>query len=157
MFDVLLSICNVLNSLVKSLKEDYIEINIIDVNFDSFVFDFLTRWFSIVFLNVMIALSRWLSFVERFCFLFKSLSINNLKLINVSVNIFDIIALSFFCSCTTWYKDLCFITLFILSFLTCRLWHWESKTLCISQHVSHFHMSQVYLWKQCFKWWFSMQ
>jgi len=43
LFDVLLSIYDVLAFLVKSLKEDDIEINVIDVDFDLFVFDFLTR------------------------------------------------------------------------------------------------------------------
>jgi len=33
----------VLAFLVKSLKEDDIEIDVIDVDFDLFVFDFLTR------------------------------------------------------------------------------------------------------------------
>jgi len=33
----------VLTSLVKSSKEDDIKIDVIDVNFDSFVFDFLTK------------------------------------------------------------------------------------------------------------------
>ncbi len=32
-----------LTSLVKSSKEDDIKIDVIDVNFDSFVFDFLTK------------------------------------------------------------------------------------------------------------------
>jgi len=130
---------------------------VIDVDFDSFVFDFLTRWFNIMFLNVMIMLSKWLSFVEHFYFLFKSLSISNFRLINVIMNIFDVIILSFLCFHTTWYRDLCFMTFFILSFSICRLWHWESKTLYVFQHISHFHMFQVYLWKQCFKWWSSMQ
>jgi len=147
----------VLTSLVKSSKENDIEIDVIDVDFNLFVFNFLTRWFNIVFSNVMIMLSKWLSFVECFCFLFKSLFINDLKLINVFINIFNIIALSSFCSCTTWYKDLCFMILFILFFSICRLWHWESKTLYIFQHASHFYMFQVYLWKQCFKWWSSVQ
>ncbi len=146
-----------LASLVRFSKEDNTEIDVIDVDFNLFVFNFLTKWFNIVFLNVMITLSRWLLFVERFCFLFKSLFINDLKLINVSVNIFDIIALNSFCSCTMWYKDLCFMTFFILSFSICCLWHWKSKTLCIFQHVLHFHMFQVCLWKQCFKRWFNMQ
>jgi len=43
LFDVLLSIYDVLAFLVKSLKEDNIEIDVIDVDFDLFVFDFLTR------------------------------------------------------------------------------------------------------------------
>jgi hypothetical protein len=43
LFDVLLSIYDVLAFLVKSLKEDDIEIDVIDVDFDLFVFDFLTR------------------------------------------------------------------------------------------------------------------
>jgi len=38
-----LSIYDVLAFLVKSLKEDDIEIDVIDVDFDLFVFDFLTR------------------------------------------------------------------------------------------------------------------
>jgi len=152
-----LSICNVLTSLVKSSKKDDTEIDVIDVDFNLFVFNFLTKWFNIVFLNVMITLSRWLSFVEHLYFLFKSLFINDFRLINVAVNVFDIIALSFFCSHTTWYKNLCFMTLYILSFSICCLWHWESKTLCISWHISHFHMSQVCLWEQCFKRWFSAQ
>ncbi len=129
----------------KIFKKDDTEIDVIDIDFNSFVFDFLTRWFNIMFSNVMITLSRWLSFVERFCFLFRSLSISNLRLINVSVIIFNVIALSSLCFCTTWYRDLCFVTLFILFFSICRLWYWESKTLCIFQHVSHFYMSQVYL------------
>jgi len=40
-------------------------------------------------------------FVEHLCFLFKSLFISDFRLINVSVNIFNIIALSSLCSCTT--------------------------------------------------------
>ena len=127
------------------------------IDFNSFVFDFLTKWFNIVFLNVIIMLSRWLSFVEHFYFLFKSFFISDFRLINVSVNVFNIIALSSLYSRTTWYKDLCFVTLFILSFSICRLWHWESKTLCILQHILHFHMSQVCLWEQCFKQWSSVQ
>jgi len=152
-----LNVCNVLASFIRFSKEDDTEINVIDVDFNSFVFNFLIKWFNIVFLNVMIMLSRWLSFVECLCFLFRSLSINDFKLINVSVIIFNIIALSYFCSCTTWYRDLCFVTLFILSFSICCLWHWESKILCVSWYVLHFYMFQVCLWKQCFKQWSSVQ
>ncbi len=36
MFDALLSICNVLTSLVKSLKEHDIKIDVINVDFDSY-------------------------------------------------------------------------------------------------------------------------
>ena len=135
-----MSICNVLASLVRFSKEDDTEIDVINVNFNSFIFDFLTKWSNIVFSNVMIMLSKWLSFIEHLYFLFKSLFISDFRLINVVMNVFNIITLSSFCSCTTWYKDLCFVTLFILSFLICRLWHWELKTLYIFQHVSHFYM-----------------
>ncbi len=139
MFDVFLSICNVLTSLVRFSKKDDIEINVIDVDFNSFVFDFLTKWFNIVFLNVMIMLSRWLSFVEHLCFLFKSLFINDFKLINVVVNVFDIIALSFFCSHTTWYKDLCFMTFFIQLFFLFQsvVYDIENQRLCIYFNMFH--------------------
>ena len=140
-----MSICKAFASLVRFLTENDIDNDVIDVDFDSFDLDFLIKWFSIVFSDVMIALSRQLSFIERFCFLFKSLFISNFRLINVSVNIFDVAVFSSFCLHTTWYKDLCFVILFILSFSACRLWHWESKTLCISWHASHFHMFQVCL------------
>ena len=105
-----------LASLVKSSKEDNTEIDVINVDFNSFVFDFLTRWFNIVFLNVMIMLNKQLLFVEHLCFLFKSLSISDFRLINVAVNIFNVIALSFLCFCTTWYKDLYFMTFFFFFF-----------------------------------------
>ncbi len=56
--DVLLSVYDVIAFLVKSSKEDDTEIDVIDVDFNSFVFNFLTKWFNIMFLNVMIMLSR---------------------------------------------------------------------------------------------------
>ena len=152
-----MSVCEVLASLVRFSTKNDIDNDVTDVDFDSFDLDFLIKWFSIVFSDVMTALSRQLSFIERLCFLFKSLFISDFKLINVSVNVFDVAALSSFCLWMTWYRDLCFVTFFILSFSACRLWHWESKTLCISWHASHFHMFQVCLWKQCFKWWFNAQ
>ena len=135
-----MSICEVLASLTRFSIEDDIDNNVIDVDFDSFDLDFLIKWFSIGFSDVMTALNRWLSFIKHLCFLFKLLFINDFKLINVSVNVFNVVILSFFCFCTTWYRDLCFVTLFILSFSACHLWHWESKTLCMSWHASHFYM-----------------
>ena len=140
-----MNICKVLTSLVKFLIKDDIDNDVIDVDFNSFDLDFLIKWFSIMFFDVMTALSRWLSFIEHLCFLFKSLFISDFKLINVSVNVFDITVFSSFCLCTTWYKDLCFMILFILSFSACHLWHWESKTLCMSQYTLHFYMFQVCL------------
>jgi len=140
-----LSICEALTSLVRFSTKDDIDNNVIDINFNSFDLNFLIKWFSIVFSDVTTALSKWLSFVDCFCFLFKLLFIIDFRLINVSVNVFDITVFSSFCSRTTWYKDLCFVTLFILSFSACRLWHWKSKTLCMSQHASHFHMFWICL------------
>ncbi len=140
-----MNVCEAFASLVKFSTEDNIDNNVIDVDFNSFDLNFLIKWFNIVFSDVMTALSRWLSFIEHLCFLFKSLFISNFKLINVFINIFDVVVLSSFCSRTTWYKDLCFVTLFILSFSACYLWHWELKTLCVSQHASYFHMFQVCL------------
>jgi len=129
-----LSVWKVLTSLVRFSTENDIDNNVINVNFNSFDLNFLIKWFSIVFSDVTTALSRWLSFIECLCFLFKSLFINNFKLINVSINVFNVAVLSSFCSCMTWYRDLCFVTFFILSFSACHLWH-----------ASHFYMSQVCL------------
>jgi len=140
-----LSVCKALASLVRFSTKDNIDNDMTNVDFNSFDLDFLIKWFNIMFSDIMTALSRWLSFIEHLCFLFKSLFINDFRLINVSVNVFDITALSSFFFCMTWYRDLCFVTLFILSFSACRLWHWESKILCVSRHASHFHMSWVCL------------
>jgi len=140
-----LSVCKVFASLVRFSTEDDIDNNMTDVDFNSFNLDFLIKWFSIVFFDVMTTLSRWLSFIEHLCFLFKLLFISNFRLINVSVNVFDVTVLSSFCLRTTWYRDLCCVTLFILSFSACCLWHWESKILYMSQHASHFYMFQVCL------------
>ena len=140
-----MSVCKAFASLVKFLTENDIDNDVIDVDFNSFNLNFWIKWFSIVFSDVMTVLSMWLSFIEHLCFLFKSLFINNFRLINVSMNIFDIAVLSSFCLCTTWYRDMCFVTFFILSFSACYLWHWESKTLCVLWHASHFHMSWVCL------------
>jgi len=145
LFCVLLSICKAFASLVRFLTEDDINNDMINIDFNSFDLNFLIKWFIIVFSDVTTVLSRWLSFIEHLCFLFKLLFISNFRLINVFMNVFDIAVLSSFCSCTTWYKDLCFVTLFILSFSACRLWHWELKTLCVSWHASHFYMFQVCL------------
>jgi len=41
--DVLLSVYDVIAFLVKSSKEDDTEIDVIDVDFNSFVFNFLTK------------------------------------------------------------------------------------------------------------------
>ncbi len=128
-----MSVYKALTSLVRFSTEDDIDNDMIDIDFNSFNLDFLIKWFSIVFSDVMITLSRWLSFIEHLCFFFKLLFINDFKLINVFVNVFDIAVLSSFCSCITWYKDLCFVILFILSFSAYHLWHWESKTLYVSQ------------------------
>ncbi len=152
-----MSVCKALASLVKFSTEDDIDNNMIDIDFNSFDLNFLIKWFNIVFSDIMIALSRQLLFIEHLCFLFKLLFISDFRLINVSVNVFDIAVFSSFCLCTTWYKYLCFVTLFILSFSACHLWHWESKTLYISWYTSHFYMFWVCLWKQCFEQWFSMQ
>ncbi len=152
-----MSVCKALALLVRFSTEDDINNNMINVDFNSFDLDFLIKWFNIVFSDVIITLSRWLSFIESLCFLFESLFINNFRLINVFMNVFNVAVLSSFYFCTAWYKDLCFVTLFILSFSACCLWHWESKTLCMFQHASHFHMFWVCLWKQCFKQWFSIQ
>ena len=140
-----MSVYEAFASLVRFSTEDDIDNDVIDVNFNSFDFDFLIKWFSIMFSDVMIVLNRQLSFIEHLCFLFKLLFINNFKLINVSINIFDIAVFNSFCSCITWYKSLCFVTLFILSFSACCLWHWESKILYVFQHASHFHMFWVCL------------
>ncbi len=140
-----MSVCEAFASLVRFSTKNDIDNDMTDVDFNSFDLDFLIKWFSIVFSDVMTVLSRWLSFIERLCFLFKSLFISNFKLINVFMNVFDVAALSSFCLHTTWYKDLCFVTLFILSFSAYRLWHWESKTLYVSWYASHFHMSWVCL------------
>ncbi len=126
-----MSICKVLTSSVRFSTEDDIDNNVTDIDFDSFDLDFLIKWFSIVFSDVMTALSRWLLFIECLCFLFKSLFINDFKLINVSVNVFNVAALSSFCLHTAWYKNLCFVILFILFFSACCLWHWESKILYV--------------------------
>ncbi len=66
----------------------------IDIDFDSFDLNFLIKWFIIVFFDVMTVLSKWLSFIKHFCFLFKSLFINDFRLINVSVNVFNVTVLS---------------------------------------------------------------
>ncbi len=42
----------------KIFQKDDIKIDVINVDFNSFVFDFLIKWFNIMFLNVMITLSR---------------------------------------------------------------------------------------------------
>ena len=135
-----MSVCEAFASLVKFSIEDDIDNDVIDVDFNSFDLDFLIKWFSIVFSDVMIVLSKQLSFIEHLWFLFKSLFISDFRLINVSMNIFDVAVFSSFCFRTTWYRSLCFVTLFILSFSACHLWHWKSKTLCMFQYASHFYM-----------------
>jgi len=132
LFNIFLSVCKVLASLARFSTKNDIDNDVINVNFNLFDLNFLIKWFSIMFSDVMIVLSKWLSFIEYLCFLFKLLFINNFKLINVFMNVFDVAVLSFFCFRTTWYKSLYFVTLFILSFSACCLWHWESKTLCMS-------------------------